>query len=249
MSEALAGTPRTTRVFPPAPLPCAKKNAMTKPQRLLLIVAVIFAAAYVATLPLRPYPTDFLIKSVPAICLSALAFLALPGLRGRLLSAALLFCAAGDAALAYGDGDNLTIGLGFFLVAQILFVVTFTRDFKLQKSRVPGAVFLIAYAALMAIILTPTLEDMALPVYVYLSVITVMGVTAAFRYPPSVLVVGGALFFIASDSMLAIEEFRGSFAASEYLVMITYYLGIFFIASGMARAARHEPPRERASSP
>lgn len=218
---------------------------MTKPQWCLLLIAVFFAVAYVATLPLRPYPGDFVVKSVPAVCLSALALLALPGLCGRLLSAALLFCAVGDAALGYEDGENLTIGLGFFLVAQILFVVTFTRDFKLQKSRVPGVIFLIAYAALMAVILTPTLEDMALLVYVYLTVITVMGVTAAFRFPASALVICGALFFIASDCVLAIAEFRGSFRASDYLVMITYYLAIFLIACGMLIAARRTPPQDR----
>jgi len=215
---------------------------MTRSQRFLLLIATVFSIAYVGTLEIRPYPGDFVAKSVPAICLAALALMAVPGLRGRLLSAALLFCAAGDAALGYEDGENLTIGLGLFLVAQILFVVTFTKDFKIQKLRIPGAVFLIAYAVLMALILQPTLEDMALPVYVYLTVITVMGVTAAFRYPPSVLVVSGALFFIASDSMLAIEEFRGSFAASEYLVMITYYLAIFLIACGMVRDAKRTPP-------
>jgi uncharacterized membrane protein YhhN len=215
---------------------------MTKSQRFLLIVAIVFAAAYVALLSLRPYPTDFLIKSVPAICLGALALVALPGLRGRLLFAALLFCAAGDAALGYDDGENLTIGLGLFLVAQILFVVTFTRDFKIQKLRIPGAVFLIAYAVLMALILRPTLEDMALPVYVYLTVITVMGITAAFRYPTSGLVVCGALFFIASDSMLAIAEFRDPLPASDYLIMITYYLAIFLIAYGMVRDANRTPP-------
>jgi alkenylglycerophosphocholine/alkenylglycerophosphoethanolamine hydrolase len=215
---------------------------MTGSQRFLLIVATVFAIAYVATLPLRPYTGDFVVKSMPAICLSALALLAVPGLRGKLLSAGLLFCAAGDAALGYEDGENLTIGLGLFLVAQVLFVVTFTRDFKLQKPRIPGAVFLVAYAVLMACILTPSLEDMALPVYVYLTVITVMGITAAFRYPTSGLVVCGALFFIASDSMLAIEEFRDPLPASDYLIMITYYLAIFLIAYGMVRAARQATP-------
>ena len=42
------------------------------------------------------------------------------------------------------EAYNLTIGLGFFLVAQILFLVTFTRDFNLPTSRIPGAIFLIA---------------------------------------------------------------------------------------------------------
>jgi uncharacterized membrane protein YhhN len=210
---------------------------MTTSQRLLLPIALIFAIAYVGAMALQPYPCDFVVKSIPAVCLSLLALKAVPGLRGKLLSAALLFCAAGDAGLGFEKGENLTIGLGFFLVAQILFVVTFTRDFKIQKPRIPGAVFLVAYAVLMAIILTPSLEDMALPVYVYLTVITVMGITATLRYPTSKIVVCGAIFFIASDSMLAIEEFRGAFPASDYLVMVTYYVALFLIAYGFVRSA------------
>ena len=209
---------------------------MTMSRRLLLSIALIFAIAYVGTLPLQPYAGDFVIKAIPAVCLSVLALRAVPGLRGKLLSAALLFCAAGDAALGFEKGGNLTIGLGLFLAAQALFVVTFTRDFKIQKPRIPGAAFLVAYSVLMAVILTPSLEDMALPVYVYLTVITVMGITAALRYPTSRLVVCGALFFIASDSMLAIEEFRDPFPASDYLVMITYYLALFLIVLGFVRA-------------
>jgi uncharacterized membrane protein YhhN len=211
---------------------------MTTARRLLLPIALVFAIAYVGTLALLPYPGDFVVKSIPAICLSMLALSAVPGLRGKLLSAALLFCAAGDAALGFDKGENLTVGLGFFLVAQVLLVVTFTRDFKIQKPRIPGAVFLVAFAVLMAITLTPSLEEMALPVYVYLTVITVMGITAAFRYPTSKLVVYGALFFIASDSILAIEEFRDPFPSSDYLVMVTYYLAILLIAYGFVRAAK-----------
>jgi len=213
---------------------------MTTSQRLLLSIALVFAIAYVGTLALQPYPGDFVIKAVPAIGLSILALWAVTGLRGKLLSAALLFCAAGDAALGFEKDENLTVGLGLFLVAQILFVATFTRDFKIQRPRIPGAAFLVAYAVLMAIILTPSLEDIALPVYVYLTVITVMGITAALRYPTSRLVICGALLFIASDSMLAIEEFRDPFPASDYLIMITYYLAIFLITYGMVRAA-HRP--------
>jgi len=222
---------------------------MTGSQRFVLLIALVFAVAYVSTLALRPYPGDFVVKSVPAICLSVLALMAVPGLRGRLLSAALLFCAAGDAALAYEDEENLTIGLGLFLVAQVLFVVTFTRDFKLQKPRIPGALFLIAYAVLMAIILTPSLEDMALPVYVYLTVITIMGIAAMFRHPTSLPVIFGAFFFIASDSMLAIAEFRDPLPASDYLVMITYYLAIFLIAYGMVRDAKRTPPQDQPLTP
>jgi hypothetical protein len=43
--------------------------------------------------------------------------------------------------------------------------------------------------------------------------------------------------------MLAIEEFRGPFSASNYLVMITYYLALLFVAYGFVRAAKRPSAR------
>ena len=172
------------------------------------------------------------------LTLSVLALTKVAGLKGKLLFAALLLSAGGDIALALDEGQYFTIGLGFFLVAHIVYIVAFSRDFKAQKSRITIAVLLVAYAVTIAIIMTPSLEEMLIPVYLYMVVITLMGIFAAFRGPKSKLVLYGALSFIVSDSILAINEFMVSVPASDYLVMLTYYLAQLLIIYGFMKDNR-----------
>ena len=84
----------------------------------------------------------------------------------------------------------------------------------------------------MVIILAPSLNDMAIPVYVYLTVITTMGIMATFRDSSNMLVLCGAILFIVSDSMIAINKFSMPIIASDYFIMITYYLAQFLIVNG-----------------
>jgi len=194
-------------------------------------VFLIFAIGYLAAIQFEPYPASYIVKAIPAIALAVLALKAVGGLRGRLLFAALLFAAAGDIALAWEAGENLQIGLGLFLVTQVLYVVTFSRDLELRWPRVPVAALVIAWVAAAGYLLAPSLDDMAIPVYVYLAVITLMGVFAAFR-ARSPLVLYGAIIFIASDSLIAFNEFHTSICCVDYYVMGTYYLAQFLIVYG-----------------
>ena len=45
----------------------------------------------------------------------------------------------------------------------------------------------------------------------------------------------GALLFIASDAMIAISKFRGSFLGNEQLIWITYYSAQLLILGGVQR--------------
>jgi len=208
---------------------------MTAVQKTLLYIFAAFAIIFIATLPFKPYPGNFVIKAIPAISLSALALVTVSGSRGKLLFASLLLCAAGDVALEIGAEQYFIIGLGFFLIAQIMFIVTFSRDFKMQKSRIAIIAILAIYALAMAIVMTPSLREMAIPVYFYLVVITLMGIFAALRAARNKLTLYGAVSFIVSDSIIAINKFMMPVPAADYLVMVTYYLALFLIVYGFLR--------------
>jgi len=210
-------------------------NKMTAVQKTLLYIFAAFAIIFIATLPFKPYPGNFVIKAIPAISLSALALVTVSGSRGKLLFASLLLCAAGDVALEIGAEQYFIIGLGFFLIAQIMFIVTFSRDFKMQKSRIAIIAILAIYALAMAIVMTPSLREMAIPVYFYLVVITLMGIFAALRAARNKLTLYGAVSFIVSDSIIAINKFMMPVPAADYLVMVTYYLALFLIVYGFLR--------------
>ena len=210
---------------------------MTTTQKVYLLVFLIFAVAYLGTIPVQPYPGHFIIKAVPVLTLSVLALTKVAALKGKLLFTALVLSAGGDIALALGGEQEMifTIGLGLFLVAHVVYIVAFSRDFKVQRSRIPIVIVLIAYAVAIAVIMTPSLKDMMIPVYVYMVVITLMGVFAAFRGPKSVLVLCGAISFIISDSILAINKFMVAVPGADYLVMVTYYAAQLLIVLGFLR--------------
>jgi uncharacterized membrane protein YhhN len=205
---------------------------MTTVQKALLCIFAAFAIIFIATLPFKPYPANFVIKAIPAISLAVLALVTVSGSTGKLLFASLLLCAAGDIALEIDADRYFIIGLGFFLIAQIMFIVTFSRDFKMQKSRIPIIAVLAVYALAMAIAMTPSLREMAIPVYLYLVVITLMGIFAALRAAKNKFTLYGAVSFIVSDSIIAINKFMTPVPAADYLVMVTYYLALFLITLG-----------------
>jgi len=209
---------------------------MTNAQKIYLYIFFIFAIAYILALPFQPYPGNFVIKEIPDIALAILALTAVIGLRGKLLFVAVLFCAAGGVALELEAGKYFIVGLVFFLLAHVMYIVTFSRDLKAQKSRIPVVVLLVIYGLIMAFVLRPGLKEMALPVYFYLVVITTMGIFAALRASKSKLVLYGAISFIVSDSILAVNKFLVPVLASDYLVMITYYLAQFLIVYGFVKS-------------
>ncbi|OGO57706.1 MAG: hypothetical protein A2025_03160 [Chloroflexi bacterium RBG_19FT_COMBO_47_15] len=208
---------------------------MTAVQKTLLYIFAAFAIIFIAALPFQPYAGNFVIKAIPAISLAVLALITVRGITGRLLFVSLLLCAAGDVALELEAGKYFIVGLGLFLIAQIMFIVTFSRDFKMQKSRIPIIVILAIYALAMAYIMTPSLKEMAIPVYFYLVVITLMGIFAALRAARNKFTLYGAVSFIVSDSILAINKFMMPVPAVDYIVMVTYYLALFLIVYGFLK--------------
>ena len=210
-------------------------NKMAAVQKTSLYIFAAFAIIFIAALPFQPYLGNFVIKALPAISLSALALTTVSGSRGKLLLVSLLLCAAGDVALELGAGKYFVIGLGFFLIAQIMFIVTFSRDFKMQRSRIPIIVILAIYALAIASIMTPSLKEMAIPVYFYLTAITLMGIFAALRTARNKFTIYGALSFIVSDSIIAVNKFMVPVPAVDYIVMVTYYLALFLIVYGFVK--------------
>ena len=208
---------------------------MTTLQKTWLYIFGAFAVLFIGLLPFEPYTGTFVIKAIPALSLAVLAFIAISGSRGKLLFVALLFCAAADIALELAGGQYFVAGLGLFLVAHIFFIITFSRDFKFQTSKIPVIVLLVVYSAMMAFILTPWLEEMAIPVYVYMTAITLMGIFASLRAARNDFTLYGAISFIVSDSVLAVNKFMFSFVGINYIVMVTYYLALFLIVFGFLR--------------
>jgi uncharacterized membrane protein YhhN len=203
-------------------------------------VWILWAAAAVALAYLvlqRLYAGDVALKTSMCVLLAIAAF------RGKLklFALALLFSAAGDAFLAY-DGQRLFVpGLASFLVTHLLYAAVFVLATKGAATpmsagrKVMFAViptFAVAYSA----VLWPELGALAIPVTVYIAAIVVMAMLSLrFR---AIAVPLGAVLFMVSDSLIALERFLWQAAWVGPLVWITYALAQLLITRGMLADTR-----------
>jgi len=89
-------------------------------------------------------------------------------------------------------------------------------------------------------VLFPHLGNLQIPVMVYALVITLMSLQALFRYgytskPSFILVFCGAISFMISDSLLAINKFMQPLPLSGLAIMLTYLLAQYLIVEGVLK--------------
>jgi uncharacterized membrane protein YhhN len=146
--------------------------------------------------------------------------------------AGLLFSLAGDVFLML-PRDRFTAGLISFLIAHLFYIAAFWSESGRALSIWAVIPFLI-YGSLMLRMLWRDLRKMRLPVLIYMLVILMMGWTAVSRLMPgqegSLPAAIGALLFIASDSMLAIDRFKGRFKGAQAYILTTYFAAQWLIA-------------------
>lgn len=165
--------------------------------------------------------------------------------------AALLFSLLGDIFLLFEEKNSLFFiaGLGSFLLAHLLYITAF---FMLRKTQPSHArwFWIIAtaiYGSTLLYMLLPYLGQMKVPVAVYALVLCMMLISAvhAFSKPyskPGIICVAGALLFVLSDTMLAINKFYFGFAYAGLAIMITYAAAQYFIITGAARRLKQLIP-------
>jgi len=149
-----------------------------------------------------------------------------------MIIAGLLFSLAGDIFLMLPD--RFIEGLVSFLVAHLFYIAAFMFESGRALS-LRGAIPFLIYGCLMLRVLWPHLGKMRVPVMFYMLAILMMGWTAASRWllteqPGSLLAMVGALFFIASDSLLSIDKFKGGFRSAQLLTFSTYAIAQWLIA-------------------
>ena len=157
---------------------------------------------------------------------------------------ALIFSWVGDVLLMF-QGDNpvfFLLGLSSFLLAHLFYILFF--HFVRIKEKVRWQWFLllvvVMYCVGIIFILSPHLGDMMWPVRIYAAVISCMFMLALhmlfiINRKAGLNMMLGAMLFIISDSLLAINKFYLSFQTAGILIMATYGLAQFFITYGAIR--------------
>jgi uncharacterized membrane protein YhhN len=149
-----------------------------------------------------------------------------------LVIAGLVCSLVGDVFLML-PRDRFLAGLVSFLVAHVFYVAAFASG--AWRPTVWAGIGLTMYGALMLVFLWKGLGKLKAAVVVYVGVILLMAWAALSRAQTTVdgggaLAAVGALLFVASDSALAWDRFRGEFKSAQAFVLATYFAAQWSIA-------------------
>ncbi len=169
----------------------------------------------------------------------------------QLMVAAFSFSWVGDVALmfVYKSENFFLLGLVGFLITHILYTLAFT-DVSNKKAEallpkkfwmvVPLVIYMVALLSVLVpgITAKETTRPFLIPVLVYSAAIATMVAFAINRYRrvaevSFTLVFGGALLFMFSDSIIAINKFLQPVGVARIGIMVLYTLGQYLIAKGM----------------
>ena len=155
---------------------------------------------------------------------------------------ALVFSLIGDILLMFVDKSEhfFTLGLIAFLTAHVMYVLLFLKHRNKDNSPYGFIVLLIIFATSLFYFLKDGLGEMLIPVVVYMFVILSMATTAYLRKNKvNILSYGlvflGALFFMISDSILALNKFYQTIPWSNISIMLTYTLAQYLIVIGILK--------------
>ncbi len=155
---------------------------------------------------------------------------------------ALSFSLAGDVLLlfVYESGHFFIAGLLAFLIAHIMYAIVFLRQRNAKTKPYGFILLLLIYASGLFSLLKSGLGDLLVPVVVYMCVILLMAVSAFLRRKKTNaysynLVFVGALAFMLSDSLLAVNKFYTPLPFADFSIMFTYALAQLSIVFGLLK--------------
>lgn len=172
------------------------------------------------------------------------ATIAFPSELKKWVISALILSWVGDILLMF-QADNALFfisGLAAFLLAHICYIVFFNviRSEAMIPPRWPLLLIVVLYYALLMYVLYGKTGDMTIPVRIYGVVISFMCMLALHLLSlpnkrAGIIMAAGAVLFVISDSLLAINKFDEPFPSAGYLIMLTYGLAQFSIIEGGIR--------------
>ena len=203
---------------------------------LLTVLAMCSGTLHIHAEYRGPRNQVYLFKPLTTILILLIAVQAItpePALYKHAIIAGLVFSLAGDIFLML-PSDQFIAGLVSFLVGHLFYIRAFTSGtgFGFNWWLLPPFV---VFGVVIFRILSPHLGKMKAPVIAYMAVILVMAWQAWERLAQtgqigSVLASIGAVFFVVSDSALALDRFRGRFGSARAVALSTYYAAQWLIA-------------------
>jgi uncharacterized membrane protein YhhN len=189
--------------------------------------------------------------SKPAILLSLIIFFnchQTPAKINKVFTTALVLCWIGDILLMFAwlSSRFFIGGLVSFLLAHLLFIycnlelrfinTVNSRDTSLKRGlmSIPALVLGVG----MVHLIFDKLGSLQGPVIAYMVIIMLMLVQSTSRLGRTSdrsfwLIYSGSLFFVVSDSLLAVNKFYMSFPMAQVAIMSTYMLAVYLLVQGV----------------
>jgi uncharacterized membrane protein YhhN len=235
---------------------CVKKSPVIYPiafNIFLMRFTYLFIAIVIADLiavSMASKPLEYVFKPAIMLALGIYFYQQAAGLtdkkqRNRVLLGT-FFSLLGDVFLMFSGG--FILGLASFLIAHIFYISAFYLDndgFITQKrDRWAAVAGIFAYGVVFLSSVLPKVDGaLVVPVGVYGLTILTMLLMALNRWKTVhqetfQWVFLGAVLFVISDSILAINKFVQPLPMSGIAIMLTYAAGQFFIVNGVLKGMK-----------
>lgn len=205
-------------------------------QKVLITFILGFGLFYIFFISLIPNSFILIFKIIPMLLLIGLAISQRANNISKyklLLIIGLIFCMIGDYAIA----KVFEYGLLSFLIGHVFYISAFSTAHERKvptAAKIPLLLFGIAMAFWIGGTLFSTDDTvLGIAVIAYMAVILAMGWSSIRTNSNFALI--GALLFIASDTVLAINKFVIDIPYSHQLIMLTYYAAQLFITLSISQ--------------
>ncbi len=204
---------------------------------ILTLLAILSASIHIRAEYRGPRQHIYIFKPLTMVFILLIATLGqatLPFYKYMIITG-LVFSLAGDVFLML-PADRFVAGLVAFLIAHLFYIAAFASEISalIWWPLVPAVI----YGIVIYTVLAPSLGKLKLPVLIYVVGILIMAWLAWERWSQTgqsgaLLASVGAVLFVISDTILAINRFRGTFKPARALNLTTYFAAQWLIASSV----------------
>lgn len=152
----------------------------------------------------------------------------------------LFFSFLGDVFLLGSGQEFFMLGLASFLIAHIIYIkITASYlDMHLTSKMISSALPFVLFLCALLYLIGSSLETLLFPVLLYGLTISTFGSVAFLLYRTeksrsNQWLFIGAVFFIVSDGLIALDKFYEPRDYYSLLIMVTYILAQFLISKAM----------------
>jgi uncharacterized membrane protein YhhN len=206
--------------------------------RVIDLTALILAAVAVLVDATAPAWANWITRPLAILVILVVAVAGVRGSYRTLIMAGLACSVIGDILPLLSEG-NFPASLGVFLAVHLCYIGAFWPGVGLRGAWIARLVYVTLGVAMVAA-LWPVLGPLLrVAIAVYAALIVMMAGQAAGRWavlktPGARSAAVGAVVFLVSDGLLALDRFRAQFPGARIAVLGTYYLAQWLIARSTA---------------